>query len=337
MIMLNLNFLVHSLFLYYYFVFIIIMLLIYQYNLITKNKYIYDTLLCLKKHICKQKCLRFKNTRTIKMNYTTKDYPNPFPYNYYFMHNSVCPSNTYLFIYIISECNQIMERNSVRLTWGKNTKYITIRYIIGIGNSECNKNYIIENKMYEDIFQINIHESFANETLFNLYTMKYLTKLCPYSKYFAKFDLDAYVEFDKLFKETKLYKYRKYQFWGAEKQNWKRVNGDQSYKYSSPFDVADYYNKLFPQNGIDVYSGFATLFSNDIPSLLFNFSFKYPNLMRIDDQYISWLLYKLNITIKQISSYAILPNRCTVYKNVSVIHRITSLDMISFSLYIKGK
>lgn len=112
------------------------------------------------------------------MNYSLLDYPNPFPYNYSFIHYTTCPSNTYLYIYIISECKQIYERNAVRLTWGKITKHITIRFIIGIGNNECNRNYNIENNIYGDMLQINIQESFANETLFNLYTLKYLNILC---------------------------------------------------------------------------------------------------------------------------------------------------------------
>lgn len=320
----------------YHFIFIILLLTLFNSNYEFNNRIIYDTLVCLKSRKCKQKCLKMKNTRTIQMNYKINDYPNPFPFNYFFIHNSTCPSNTYLFMYIISECKQIAERNSVRQTWGMERKHISIRYIIGIGGSDCYNNYKIENRKYGDILQINIQESFANETLFNLYTMKYLTILCPYASYFAKFDVDTYVDLNKLLKDIIPYKNQEFKFWGAEKQKWKKVNADQSFKYSSPVDVANYYNNLFPIKGIDVYSGFASVFSSDIPSLIFNFSYNYPILMRIDDQYISWLLYKLKIKISSISSYAILPNRCRIYKNVTVIHRITSLDLISFSRYIKG-
>lgn len=147
---------------------------------------------------------------------------------------------------------------------------------------------------------------------------------------------DTYVDLKKLYIDIIPYENKTYQFWGAEVQKWRKVSGDQSFKYSSPINVAKYYNELFPIHGIDVYSGFASIFTKDIPSIIFNYSYKYPILMRIDDQYISWLLYKLKIKIKRISSYAILPNRCIIYKNVTVIHRITSYDMISFSLFINN-
>lgn len=194
-------------------------------------------------------------------------------------------------------------------------------------------NYYRENKLNGDILQINIIESFANETLFSIYAMKYLNILCPYAKLFGKFDVDTYVNMKKLFNEIKPNINKKFQFWGAEKQKWKKINSNQKFKYSSPKQIAEYYNPLFPKGGIDVYSGFATVFTYDIPLKIYNYSLYYPRLIRIDDQYISWILYKLNIAINRISSYAILPDRCTIHKNVSVIHRITSTDLISYSLY----
>lgn len=165
--------------------------------------------------------------------------------------------------------------------------------------------------------------------------MKYLNMLCPSARYYAKFDIDSYVFINKVLDEINLNKRSNYQFWGAEKQIWKYVNPDQSFKYSSPWDTATYYSALFPKQGIYVYSGFATIFTSDIPSLLYNESLKNPKLLRIDDQYISWLLYKLKIKINKLSSYAILPNKCRIYKNVSIIHRITYTDMISYSIYYK--
>lgn len=291
-----------------------------------------NTIKCLKYSKCKRKCLKENNTRYNHRKYSDIDYPHPFPFNYFFIHNLSCPLTTQLYVYIISECKQIRERNAVRLTWGKKTEFVTIRYIIGIGNKACEENYFLENKLYRDIMQINIYESFANETLFNLYTMKYLNVLCPYSKLYAKFDLDCYVDFNFLFKEIKIYNNLSHQFFGAEKQKWMKVNGDPLYKYSSPKSIAQYYNSIFPKSGIYVYSGFATVFTSDLPSLIFNNSLNYPLLLRIDDQYISWILYKLNISINRISSYEIV-NDCRIYKRVSVIHRIISHDMIPYSQY----
>lgn len=313
-------------------------MLYYTYTFLFNKKYNYEkiknTIKCFKISKCIEKCLNYKNTITIKGNYTNKDIPYPFPYNYHFIHYSICPFATILYVYIISECKQTEERDAIRLTWGKSSKYIAIRHIIGIGKVVCNINYHNENKKYGDIHQINIYESFSNETLFSLYTMKYLKKLCPYSQFYAKFDLDTYVNINKLYTEITLHKIKTLQFWGAEKNIWKKVNYDNSYKYSSPKAIARYYNSLFPKNGINVYSGFVTVFTSDIPLLLFNVSLQYPYLIRIDDQYISWILYILNISINPISSYAILPYRCNTFKNVTVIHRIMSMDIISYSIYI---
>lgn len=301
-------------------------------NLFNNGK-IYETVKCLEINQCKQKCLKMKNTRIIQINYTNNDFPHPFPYNYYFLHYSVCKMNTYLFIYIVSECKQYYERMSIRLTWGRQYKEVTIRFIIGIGNAICNKAYNYENNLYKDILQINICESFVNETLFSLYIMKYLKMLCPNAVYYAKFDVDTFVNIQKILYTIKPYENFTNQFWGAEVQIWKKVNDNQKFKYSSPINIANHYNLIFPKNGIKVYSGFVTIFSSDLPDIIFNCSLKFPVLMRIDDQYISWLLYCLNIKIKTISSYAILPSKCEIYKNVTTIHRIRSIDMISFSFF----
>lgn len=300
------------------------------------SKEISKTISCLRNSKCQQNCLKIKNTVSIKMNYSDKDAPFPFPYSYSFTNYTPCPPNTIIFIYIISECKQHIERDAVRLTWGENIySNITIKFIIGIGNDDCAINYQYENSKYGDMLQINIYESFANETLFGLYTMKYLTQLCPYSYYYCKFDIDTYVNISKLYYMLASRKYKENSFWGAEIIKWKRVNDDRNYKYSSPSDIAKYYNCLFPKNGIAVYSGFATILTYNIPALLFNESLKYLKLIRIDDQYISWLLHKLKIKIKPISSYAILPNKCTIYKNVLVIHRIRSYDLIAYYRYLK--
>lgn len=321
---------------FFFIYYLIVSSIALSYQAINYNSYnrnIIKTLDCLNNSSCKQKCLKLKNTRTIQLKYKDNDYPHPFPYPYYFIHNYTCKFSTLIYIVIISECKQVEERNAIRSTWGKNSKYITINYIIGIGKIDCYLNYYNENKVNGDMLQINIEESFANETLFSIYTMKYLNKLCPYAKYYGKFDVDTYVNIKKLLNEIKPKEDKKFQFWGAEKQKWKKINSNQLFKYSSPKQIADYYNPLFPRGGIDVYSGFATLFTYDIPSIIYNCSLNYPKLIRIDDQYISWILFKLKININKISSYAILPNRCTIYKNVSVIHRITSIDLISYSLF----
>lgn len=323
---------------------ILLLLLIIIYEITTmyyinSNEYINEMILhtvqCFKSVKCKQKCLKMKNTRTIQINYSATDYPHPFPNNYYFIHYSVCSKDTYIFMYIVTECKQYNERMAVRLTWGKKITSATLKFIIGIDDNICKKTYNNENRKYKDLLQINIYESFANETLFSLYALKYLNVLCPYSHYFIKLDVDTFIDFKSIINLIKPFENLSYQFWGAEKQKWKRVNDNQKFKYSSPISVANFYNSLFPENGIDVYSGFITIFSSDLPNILFNFSLSYPMLMRIDDQYISWLLYKLNIKIKRVSSYAILPNRCEIFKNVTVIHRITSIDMISYSLFYR--
>lgn len=295
--------------------------------------------------VCFSKCF-FGNYKRKKWKaYTKSDVPGPYPYDYPYLKNNknICNRNIFLLISIITACSQLEERMAVRTVYKNIDSSIKFHFFIGFTSTTCQEEYEMESLFYNDISQMPIQESFANETLFTLYLHKILPTLCPNAQYYGKMDADQYINYSKLVKMLK--RYRKYNNIYYVCRHYPRLMliTDQSYKYSSHKSIEDYYKLKLSRNNVQYFTGSFALWSSYLSNFIYRESLKETHIIRMDDQHVAWLIFRLNenninisyIDLKCILSKDDLIKNCNFsYKNAYGIHQLKGDILYTFNKII---
>lgn len=280
------------------------------------------------------KCKKRRKEKLYNKNITHKDRYNPLSY-YYIYKFPIINKNVSILVYNICLCEEFDEREAVRMTWGVKTNKLYTLYVIGNTNKKCEKQLNLESKLNKDILRINIDENYYNQTLFTIYLLKLLPIVFENIQFFIKSNLDDLVNWKLFFKEYNRVFYIKDLFIVPNIGFMKEVPYDNNYKYSSSKDIADYYNKHIPKEGIKTFDGFFYGYSRELSLLLFNESIKFPKLINAEDQYISWLLYSIGYSnFKKIKSLEKPHDNIINNKKYSVIHRIKGPDLLALFKYL---
>lgn len=298
---------------------------------------------CNKQRKCLLKCFKFAKPLIRKWwkYYDDKDIPNPFPHEYPYLNNTknVCDNKTFLFISVITPCNQLVERMAMRKIWYKRDSTIKIYFFIGYTSSQCQKQYEIERNMFNDISQMPIQENFSNETLFTIYLHKILPIICPSAMYYGKMDADQYINSTLLMSilknNTKNYPI----FYGCNIYKNFTFSFDERYKFNCQKQLEKYYRKVIPKRGITSFCGSFACWSSFLSRIIYKESLKETHLLRTDDQYIAWLIYRLNKRNMNISYYDLkCKNSFSLCNSNDVvgIHRIMGKNLYSFYSYMEG-
>lgn len=351
---------------YYFFIFIIsLFCLIYHKQKVAENEIFKHKILNIDRYFrstykecikcIKNKCI-YNLTKSVSEDnkfagYKTSDIPGPYPYDYPYLENikNICKNNTIIFVSVISLCNELEERIAIRKVYDNIDSSIRIHFFVGYTSNECQKQYSIEKRVFKDISQIPIQESYVNQSLFTLYLHKILPTICPYAKYYGKMDADQYIDYLKLMHLLKKHDKKENVIYSCNTWKFKYVPTNQNYKYSSPKIVEKYYRNAFPKNGIKGFTGSFALYPSSLSSAIYRESLNETNIIRMEDQHIAWLIYKLNMKNMNISYFNLKCqelnkkiNFCSFqFKNKIGIHRIKGKDLyISYELhntYAKGK
>lgn len=294
---------------------------------------------CLYKE-CYFKCLIGNYSEEKWIGYKDSDIPGPFPYEYPYLKNTeiLCNKNVTLFISVISSCNQLEERMAVRKVYDKIDSSIQFHFFIGYTSIKCQKQFEIENEVFNDMSQMPIQESFANETIFTLYLHKILPIICPFAEYYGKMDVDQYINYPMLMRLLKEKKSIKKYIYVCHLFNKRKINTNQNYKYSSSKSIENYYNKVIPKKGFTGFTGSFTLWPSFLSSVIYQESLNETNIIRMDDQHIAWLVYRLNMKNMNISYYNLNCHKenykkyCTFpYESVYGIHRLKGKILYSLN------
>ncbi|KAK3099958.1 hypothetical protein FSP39_012530 [Pinctada imbricata] len=127
----------------------------------------------------------------------TKVHPN-LP-KYLIQERDICSINSVDFLlYFNSHPANFERRNYLRKTWAGNLifKNLVVRTIFVLGNTESaeqKKKVEEESKMYHDIIQGNINDTYRNISLKVLLMLDWVHHYCPHAKYVIKADDDFYV------------------------------------------------------------------------------------------------------------------------------------------------
>lgn len=185
---------------------------------------------------CLLKCL-IKNKYHPKFKpYNERDVPGPFPYEYSLLDNvkNVCNKNTFMFISIITFCSELEERVAIRNVYKNLNTTIQFHFFIGYSSQKCESEYKLEKRVFKDISQMPIIESYVNQTIFTLYLHKILPIICPSAKYYGKMDADQYINYPNLINLVEKNKLNKYIIYNCQTWRFFKINTNQKWKYSSP-------------------------------------------------------------------------------------------------------
>lgn len=287
---------------------------------------------------CLLKCLIKNKSETKFKPYNDKDVPGPFPFDYSYLENikNVCNKKTFMLISIITLCSELEERVAIRKVYNTFNSSIQFHFFIGYSSTECEREFKIEKRIYKDISQMPIKESYTNQTIFTLYLHKILPIICPYAKYYGKMDADQYINFPNLINLIKRNKLNKYVIYNCQTWRYFKINTNQRWKYSSPKVIEKYYKNVIPKNGINAFTGSFSVWPSILSKYIYKESLNEPHIIRMEDQHISWLIYRLNKKKINISFYSLQcsdtkKNICSFsYLTDYGIHRIKGKDLYFF-------
>ena len=111
----------------------------------------------------------------------------------------VCPVETKLMIFCIVKTDGVVERNTVRETWGRNclissqNKASSPCKIVFVVGQQMGVDLTEEQKQHGDIIQFDFLDTYHNLTLKSVSMLKYFDQYCSHVPYLLKTDSDSYV------------------------------------------------------------------------------------------------------------------------------------------------
>lgn len=290
------------------------------------------------KEKCFYNCLNKEKNVSIFKEYTDRDIPGKYPYNYPILNNNqlICNDKLFLFISVISLCSDLEDRMAVRKAYKNIDKSIRLHFFIGYTTYECQNQFYEEKEIFNDISQMPIQESYSNQTIFTLYLHKILPIICPIAEYYGKMDADQFINFTKLINLLKINNQYNYIFYSCFTWKFYYVNTSKKYKYSSHKSIESYYKRVFPSNGVNGFTGSFGVWKSYLSLLIYKESLHEKHIIRMEDQHISWLIYKLKV--KKIINISFYNLKCIdanykcqkIYENIYGVHRIKGRALYSF-------
>lgn len=265
---------------------------------------------------CISQCIHNNKTNNDITFYSDKDIPASYDFIKELSYHKefLCKNRTDIFIAIITKCAELEERMAIRRIYNAVEDVIQFHFFIGITIPDCHSQFLIEKKIYNDISQIPIQESYINQTIFTLYLHKILPIICPYAHYYGKMDADQYINFTKILSLLNINKDNNDLFYTCFTWKMHFLNTNPNYKYSSHKNIKKYYDKNLPKSGLIGFTGSFGLWRSSLSTIIYNESLKESHIIRMEDQHISWLIYKLkrnNIT--NITFYNM---KCASFSNI---------------------
>lgn len=130
---------------------------------------------------------------------------NIYPYKY-IINKKKCDIS-HLVILVKSARKNFKRRIAIRRTWGSETRFsnvtIKVAFFLGIGDDDLQSKIEKEASVYNDIVQSDFFDTYFNNTIKTVQSLKWAFKYCPKSKYYLFSDDDMYISVLNLFKYIK--------------------------------------------------------------------------------------------------------------------------------------
>ncbi|KAL4228921.1 hypothetical protein ACF0H5_011962 [Mactra antiquata] len=239
-----------------------------------------------------------------------------------------------LVIVVISKAENFIRRHAIRNTWGSELRALNtqIVFLVGIDeNSNIQKQIQKEAELYNDVIQVDLHDTYRNLTRKSIAMLQWLADYCQNSKFYLKADDDMYVNINNVIQALKQIQQQRFFFCHVFKEA-PPIREESSKWYIS---VEEFGGKFFPT----YCSGTTYAYSSAILADLLQ-SAEQKRIISLEDIYITGMAAEdidiTHIHSEKFSFYKQKPTGCT-YEHLFAGHEVSVDQMFIIHSEIKSR